>query len=174
MSQRDRERTAHISGARRSDRLRRRPMEACGLAGGKGQSCRGVQPPHALVIRGTRGSCRVVQSPVHLPGQAALKPEADDRLGDAHQSIQVSCLRRPVHGDTQVIQVGREPRHPRLGLCTMQTLPRPPCQPDMKLQMATTHPIGVVQLGQSLPDIHADGFQQPVAGPAVALDDLQH
>ena len=174
LSQPDRERTAHISGACRGDRLARRPMEAGRLAAGKGQGCRGDQPPHALVIGGTRDLCRVVQPPVHLPGQAALEPEADDRLGDVHQPPQVSCLRRPVHRGTQIIQIGRKPRHPRLRLSTSETRLRPPRQPDVKLQMAATHPIGIVQLGQSLPGIHPDRLQQPVAGPALALDDLQH
>ena len=51
---------------------------------------------------------------------------------------------------------------------------RSPGQPDLELQMATTYPIGIVQLGQPLPGIHPDRLQQPVAGPAMALDDVQH
>ena len=103
LAQRDRERTAHIGGACRVDRLARRPIGAGRLFAGKGQGRRGDQSPHALVIGGARDIGRVVQPPVHLPGQAALEPEADDRLGDAHQPSQVSGLRRPVHRGAQII-----------------------------------------------------------------------
>ena len=166
------ERTAHIGGACRVDRLARRPIGA-GRSAAEGQERRGGQPPHPLVITGARALDRVVQAAVHLSEQAALEPEADDRLGDVHQPSQVPGLRRPVHRGAQIIQIGRKPRHPGLRLSTAETRVRPPGQPDMELQMAITHPIGIVQLGQPLPGIHPDRLQQPVAGPAVALDDLQ-
>ena len=147
-------------------------MGAGRLAGGKGQGRRGHQHPHALLSGGARLIGRVVQPPVHLPGEAAVEPEADDRLGDAHQRPQISYLHRPVHRGTQIIQIGRKPRHPGLWLSASETRLRPPRLPDMKRQMAATHPLGIVQLGQSLPGIHPDRLQQPVADPALTLGDL--
>jgi len=85
---------------------------------------------------------RVVQPPVDLSGQAAVEPEADDRLGDAHERPQISYLHRPVHRGTQVIQIGYKPRHPGPRLPTSETRLRPPGQLDVKLQMAATHPRG--------------------------------
>ncbi len=111
---------------------------------------------------------------MHLPGQAALEPEAHDRLGKVHQPSQVSCLHRPVHRGAQIIQIGHKPRHPGLGLPTGETRLRPRGQLDVEGEMAITHPGGVVQLGPSLSGIHPDRLQQAVAGPPVAPGDLQH
>ena len=83
-------------------------------------------------------------------------------------------LRRPVHRGAQIIQFGRKPRHPGLRLSTGEHRARSPGQPGMKRPMAITHPVGIVQLRQPLPGVHPDRLQQPVAGPAVALDDVQH
>jgi hypothetical protein len=74
------QRTAHISGACRVDRLARRPIGAGRFTAAEGQERRRDQPPHPLVITGARGIGRVVQASVRLPEQAALEPEADDRL----------------------------------------------------------------------------------------------
>ena len=140
------ERAAHTGGACRVDRLARRPI-GTGRSAAEGQERRGGQPPHPLVITGARALDRVVQAAVHLSKQAALEPEADDRLGEVHQPSQVTGLRRPVHRGAQVIQIGRELRHPGLGLSTGETRVRPPRQPDVELQVAATHDIGIVQLG---------------------------
>ncbi len=172
-NQTERQRPAHVSAACRVDRLARRPIGAGRLAAAEGQERRGGQTPHSLVITGVWNLDRVVQASAHLCGQAALKPEADDRLGDAQEASQVPALRRPVHRGAQVVEVGRQPRHPQPRLSTVETDLRLPGQPDMELQMAVTHPGGILQLGQSLPRIHPDRLQQPVAGPALTLDDLQ-
>ena len=104
---------------------------------------------------------------MHLSGQAEVEPEADDRFGEAHQPAQIPGLRRPVHRGPQVIQIGRQPRDPGLRLSTGETRVRPPRQSDVELQVAATHDIGIVQLGQAPPGIGPDGLQQPVAGPAL-------
>jgi hypothetical protein len=114
-----------------------------------------------------------MQPPVHLPRQAALEPEADDRLGEVHQPPQVSGRRRPVHRGAQIIQVGREPCHPRLGLATVEGGLRPTGQSDEKGQVTVTHPNRVVELGQPLGREQPHRLQQPVARPAVVLADLQ-
>ncbi len=70
------------------------------LAAVEGEGRRGDQTPHALVIGGVQGINRGLQPSVHLPGQATPEPEADNRLGDAHQPWQVPGLRSPVHRST--------------------------------------------------------------------------
>ena len=167
------QRTAHIGGACRVNRLARQPIGADQFAATEGQERRCGQPAHPLVITTVRAAHGIVQASAHLSGQAALEPEADDRLGDVHQPSKVPRLRRPVHRRAEIIQIGRKARHPGLRLSTAETRVRPPGQPDIELQMAITHPIGIVQLGQPLPRIQPDRLQQPVAGPAVPLDDLQ-
>lgn len=79
------ERTVHIGGSCRDDRPARRQIGAGRFAVSEGQQRRRDQSPHPLVITGARAVDRVEQASVHLAGQGALKPEADDRLGDVHQ-----------------------------------------------------------------------------------------
>ena len=87
LAQPDRERTAHTSASCGVDRLARRPIGPGRLPTGKGQGRRGDQRPYSLVIGCARRIGRGVQPPVHFPGQAAVEPEADDRLGEVHQRL---------------------------------------------------------------------------------------
>jgi hypothetical protein len=155
------------------DRLGRERVPGRVVTTHERQDRRGGQAPDPLRIPGVGRLHRRAQPPTHLDVQPAHHPEGERGLGDVEHGQGPVGLDGPVHGRAQIVEVGGEPVQPRPRLLAGQPRPRAVGEVDVEVQVAVADAGRVVELVQPLPRVHPDRLQQPVAGLAVALADLQ-